>query len=50
MEERTYRTMNRTGAMSVVVGIITLVVGTGCGILMIIGGAKLLAGKSRILF
>lgn len=50
MEERTYKTMNRTGTMSIAVGIITLVAGIGCGILMIIGGAKLLAGKSKILF
>lgn len=50
MEEKVYKIMNGAGAMSIAVGVVTLVTGIGCGILMIIGGAKLLAGKSKILF
>ena len=47
MEEKVYRTMNGAGATSIAV---TLVAGIVCGILMIVSGAKLLAGKSKILF
>ena len=50
MEEKTYKIMNGAGAMSIAVGVVTLVTGSVCGILMVIGGAKLLAGKSKILF
>ena len=50
MEEKVYKTMNGSGALSIAAGIVTLVVGVGCGILMIISGAKLLANKSKILF
>ena len=39
MEERVYKIMNGAGAMNIV-----------CGTLLLIGGAKLLAGKSKILF
>ena len=50
MEEKIYKTMHGTGAMNIAVGVVMLVVGIGCGILMIIGGSKLLTGKSKILF
>lgn len=49
-EERTYRIMRGTGATNVAVGIISIVVGTAIGILMIISGAKLLTQKGKILF
>lgn len=50
MEEKIYKTMNGSGAMSLAIGVVTLVVGVVCGTLMIIGGAKLLSAKSKILF
>lgn len=50
MEERVYKTMRGAGATNIVVGIITLVVGVAAGVLMIISGAKLLAGKKDIIF
>lgn len=50
MEEKIYKTMNGSGAMNLAVGVITLLVGVACGTLMIIGGAKLLSCKSKILF
>lgn len=50
MEEKIYKTMNGSGAMSITVGVVTLVTGIVCGTLMIIGGAKLLAKKTKILF
>ena len=50
MEERVYKIMSGAGAMNNAVGVVTLLSGIVCGILLLIGGAKLLAGKSRILF
>lgn len=50
MEERTYKTMGGTGAMNIAVGVIALVFGVASGVLLIIGGAKLLAGRNKILF
>ncbi|MFR4122984.1 MAG: hypothetical protein ACLT0W_12375 [Clostridium sp.] len=49
MNEKIYKTMSRTGACSVAVGIVTLVTGVATGILMIISGARLLKRKSDIL-
>ena len=50
MEEKTYKTMNGVGVANIVLGVISVAVGVSCGVLMIISGAKLLAGKSKILF
>lgn len=50
MEEKVYKTMNGAGAMNIVLGVVALAVGVASGILLIISGAKLLAGKSKILF
>lgn len=50
MEEKTYKVMNGAGAMNIVLGIIALAVGVATGVLLIISGAKLLAGKAKILF
>ena len=50
MEERVYKIMNGAGAMNIAVGVVTLVTGIVCETLLLIGGAKLLAGKSKILF
>ncbi len=50
MEEKVYKTMNGAGAMNIVLGVISLTVGIAGGVLLIVSGAKLLAGKSRIIF
>ena len=50
MDEKIYRTMKGTGAMNIVQGIIAMVTGSVSGNLLIIGGAKLLSGKSKIIF
>ncbi len=50
MEEKIYKIMNGAGAMDIVLGVITLVTGLTCGVLLIVNGARLLAGKSKILF
>ena len=50
MEEKTYKTMNGAGALNIVMGVIGLVAGIAGGTLLIISGAKLLSGKTKILF
>lgn len=50
MEEKIYKTMKGSGALSIVVGVVVLAVGAVSGVLLIISGAKLLARKSKILF
>ncbi len=50
MEEKTYKTMNGAGALNIVMGVIGLVAGIAGGTLLIITGAKLLSGKTKILF
>lgn len=49
MNEKIYKTMSRTGAGSLTLGIIVLVTGIVTGTLMIINGAKLIKRKSEIL-
>ena len=46
MDEKVYKTMNNTGAWSIAVGVISLVVGLACGVMMIVNGARL----SKIIF
>lgn len=50
MEERVYKTMTNSGALNITLGIITIAAGIAGGVLLIISGAKLLSGKSRLLF
>lgn len=50
MEERVYKVMRGAGAWNLALGIVGIVVGVAGGTLLIISGAKLLAGKSKILF
>ncbi|MGN1167477.1 MAG: hypothetical protein ACI4S2_13735 [Lachnospiraceae bacterium] len=50
MNEKAYKTMHITGAASVAIGIVTLVVGTAVGIIAIVSGAKLLKDKKGLTF
>ena len=50
MEEKTYHTMRGTGVTNIILGIVAIAVGVGSGVLLIISGSKLLAGKSKIMF
>ena len=50
MEEKIYKIMRGAGALNIVLGVISLVVGIAAGVLLIISGGKLISGKSRILF
>ena len=42
--------MSGSGALNITLGVITIVTGIACGVLLIVSGAKLLAGKSKIMF
>lgn len=50
MEEKVYKTMKGAGSMNIVLGIVSIAAGVAAGVLLIISGAKLIAGKSKILF
>ena len=50
MEEKTYKLMSNTGATAIAVGVITIVFGIAVGIILLVGGGKLLAGKSKLMF
>ena len=50
MDEKVYKTMNNAGAWSIAIGVISLVVGLACGVMMIVNGARLLSSKSKIIF
>ena len=50
MEEKIYKTLRGSAGLNIAVGVVILVTGIVSGTLLIIGGAKLLAGKSKILF
>ena len=49
MNEKIYKTMARSGACNLAVGIVVLVTGVTAGVLMIVNGANLLKKKSEIL-
>ena len=50
MSEKIYNTMKTVGVGNLVIGILIILAGVACGVLMIISGAKLLKKKSEILF
>lgn len=48
--EKLYNKMNSVGISNLVMGIITIVVGIGIGVVMIVNGGRLLSGKKDITF
>lgn len=48
--ERLYGKLTFAGVTNIIVGIISIIVGVGAGVLSIICGAKLLNSKSKLLF
>ena len=48
--EKIYKTMTGVGTINITLGIITLVSGLACGILMLISGARLLKRKNSIVY
>ncbi len=50
MEEKTYNLVKRSGGAAITLGVISIITGVTVGIIAIITGAKLLKGKSDILY
>lgn len=50
MEEKAYKTMGKTGAFNLVLGICTLVAGITAGVMLIVHGAKLLGSRRKLMF
>ena len=50
MDEKVYKIMGRSGALAIVIGVISIVAGVAGGVLLLISGGRLLSGKSKILF
>lgn len=50
MEEKIYKTMGSAGAGNLIIGIVAVIFGVVTGVLLIVNGARLLAGKSKIMF
>lgn len=50
MEEKVYKSMSWCGALDITLGVFAIVAGIAGGVLLLVGGAKLLSEKSRLLF
>ncbi len=50
MDEKVYKTINSTGKLSIIFGVLTIVLMIGVGVVNIINGARLLSKKSDMLF
>lgn len=50
MEEKAYKIMGLTGGLNITLGVIAIVAGIAGGVLLIVGGGRLLAAKSKLLF
>lgn len=50
MEEKIYKTMGRSGAWNIAIGVVMIVVGLAAGIISILNGAKLIKDKAGIMF
>lgn len=48
--EKLYEKINSIGISSLVIGIVTVLVGIGAGVTMIVNGARLIIGKKNITF
>lgn len=50
MNEKAYKIMRTTGGTNIALGIVLIVVGLAVGVMTIVNGARLLSGKSNIMF
>lgn len=50
MNEKAYKTMGLTGAASIAIGIVTLVVGITVGAIAVVSGAKLIKDRQGLTF
>ncbi len=48
--EKLYEKISSIGISSLVIGIVTVLVGIGAGVTMIVNGARLITGKKNITF
>ena len=48
--EKIYKTMNMTGAIALIAGIIMIVIGVATGVMTLVSGAMLLSRKKDVLF
>lgn len=48
--ELIYRDMRFSGAVSITLGILMLVIGVISGVLLLISGGRLMAGKQKVIF
>ena len=48
-DQKIYKVVGATGAWNLAIGIATIIVGLGAGIMLVISGAKLLASRTKIL-
>lgn len=50
MTEKAYKTMGVTGAGSIAIGVIVMVIGIAAGVIGIVSGAKLLKNREGLTF
>ena len=50
MIEKVYKTMSRSGAWNLAIGVVVMVTGIASGVMLIVNGAKLLKQKYQITF
>nr|WP_317283460.1 hypothetical protein [uncultured Sellimonas sp.] len=50
MQEKVYRSLGTVGAGNIVIGVIMIAVGVTCGIISIIGGARLFKNQKYLTF
>lgn len=50
MNEKVYKTMSRSGAWNIAIGIVVMVTGIASGVMLIVNGAKLIKQKYQITF
>lgn len=50
MEEKAYKTMGKSGAFNLTLGICMLASGIAVGVMLIIHGAKLLGSRRKLMF
>ena len=48
--EKTYKLMKFCGVSGIIIGVVMIVVGVATGVMSIVNGARLLAGKKNIEF
>ena len=50
MEEKVYKQLGVSGALSIAFGVISIVAGIAMGVLLIVSGGKLLSSRRHIVF